>query len=262
MPKRKISAKELAADIRGGMDAAELATKHDITERQLQSTIEKLVAAGILTAQEGARFKQPAPVSASQGVDWKCPACGKPAGPGWTECPHCGVIMSKWQKKSFPPRDGIVAKSRNENRPAQMQLRPTWGWIGIVIICGATISLIIGGDYLPGLLGIAMGAMLVINAFGKASKQELTIKKSDVKMQETLPKPKLAERIKQEKEIESSSRAYEGPSIIFSIMAAGLGLLFLLGLMHWTRFLLLIVSLAVGDAIAGAIGRGITRNKS
>ncbi len=102
MPKRKISAKEFAADIRNGLNATALAAKYEITDGQLHVAVEKLVAAGVVTMQEVERFKQPGKVFSRPSGRQRCPACTKVIDKSALECPHCGVIIAKWQGRMIP----------------------------------------------------------------------------------------------------------------------------------------------------------------
>jgi Mor family transcriptional regulator len=54
--KRKLSAKEILADIRSGMDASELKRKYGLSDKSLEYVCNKLAAAGALTDKEGRRL--------------------------------------------------------------------------------------------------------------------------------------------------------------------------------------------------------------
>ena len=51
-PKRTISAKEILADMKAGMDDNALMTKYELTARQLQSVFRQIIRAGLATAME------------------------------------------------------------------------------------------------------------------------------------------------------------------------------------------------------------------
>jgi hypothetical protein len=97
MPKRKISAKELAADIRGGMDDSSLMTKYGLSSPGLENAFKKLVQANIFRESElvARRLVAEKTVAAA----WKCPACAMPQDHAHDECPQCGVIVAKFLKQ-------------------------------------------------------------------------------------------------------------------------------------------------------------------
>ncbi|MGO9121680.1 MAG: hypothetical protein ACLQPD_29235 [Desulfomonilaceae bacterium] len=95
MPKPKISAKELIADIRAGMDDPALMKKYGLSAQGLQSAFKKLVEAKAVKQSE---LDNRVPL-AERTVDivWKCPACGKPQTQQADICPNCGVIEAKFK---------------------------------------------------------------------------------------------------------------------------------------------------------------------
>lgn len=96
MPKPKISAKELIADIRAGMDDPALMNKYGLSAQGLQSAFKKVIEAKALKQSE---LDNRVPL-AERTVDivWKCPACGKPQTIVFDECPECGLVISKFDK--------------------------------------------------------------------------------------------------------------------------------------------------------------------
>ncbi len=98
MSKRQLSAKEILQDIRSGMDDAALMEKYQLSSQGLQSVFTKLVAAGVVKQAEV--DQRPPSHERTVNFVWKCPACGKPQPREFDECPDCGVIVSKFLKKS------------------------------------------------------------------------------------------------------------------------------------------------------------------
>lgn len=96
MPKEKISARELLADIRAGIDDPALMKKYELSAQGLQSACKKLVEAKALKQSE---VDNRVPLT-ERTVDivWKCPACGKPQTTEFDECPECGLVISKFDK--------------------------------------------------------------------------------------------------------------------------------------------------------------------
>ncbi len=103
MPQQKISAKELVADIRGGMGNAALVEKYKISAQGLQSIFNKLIAAGAL--QQAELDNRASSDDRTVNLAWKCPACGKPQSREYDECPDCGVIITKFLRQQEAKRD-------------------------------------------------------------------------------------------------------------------------------------------------------------
>ena len=96
--KRKISAREILADIRAGMTDSQLEFKHNISNSSLKMVYRKLVAAGVLKEDElpsaERDTKADSPESFQTG-DVYCPSCKSVRAPGATECSICGVVFEK-----------------------------------------------------------------------------------------------------------------------------------------------------------------------
>lgn len=96
--KKKISAREILADIRAGMTDSQLEFKHNISNSSLKMVYKKLVAAGVLkedelpTAERDAKADSPKLFSTR---DVHCPSCKSVQAPGATECSICGVVFEK-----------------------------------------------------------------------------------------------------------------------------------------------------------------------
>ncbi len=88
MEKRKITAREVLADIRYGKNDSSLMQKYSLSAQGLQSVFQKLLRAGLITQQE---LDDRIPVS-EQTVDiglFICPACGNIQGKEFVTCPRC-----------------------------------------------------------------------------------------------------------------------------------------------------------------------------
>ncbi len=105
LSKRKLSAKQIVADIRSGMDGTGLKRKYGLSDKALQSLCTKLLTAGALSENEIDRLRPPrdwakefheGPVKAL----WHCPACNTPQATEMSECPACGVIVEKFVARS------------------------------------------------------------------------------------------------------------------------------------------------------------------
>ncbi len=93
MPKKTINAKEILADIKGGMDDSALMEKYQLSEKGLQSLFKKLVDAGVLKQRE--QDERPSEPEESGKYVWKCSQCGKSQPKPFDQCPECGKIGSR-----------------------------------------------------------------------------------------------------------------------------------------------------------------------
>ncbi len=96
MAKRTMNAKELLADIKGGMDDARLMEKYRLSRDLLQSVFEKLVDMGLLKRHD--LEKRTLMSEKSIAIAWECPACDIPQPKAYDECPRCGVVAAKFKK--------------------------------------------------------------------------------------------------------------------------------------------------------------------
>jgi hypothetical protein len=96
-PKKKISASNLVADIRGGVSDLELLGKYELSPKSLKSAFAKLVKAGLIEQWEIDEREQS--VQEPVPVPWTCPACGTLHDRRHEECPHCGVVEAKYVPK-------------------------------------------------------------------------------------------------------------------------------------------------------------------
>jgi hypothetical protein len=97
MAKRAVSANEILADIKAGMNDGALMRRYGLSAPGLQSVFAKLFKAGALTGSELERRRP----SGEQTVEvvFKCPSCGKPQIKEFDLCPECGVIPEPQQTK-------------------------------------------------------------------------------------------------------------------------------------------------------------------
>jgi hypothetical protein len=98
MPKQKVRANELAADIRSGMDDSALMQKYRLSVQGLQSGLQKLLQAGLLKQNDlDERWSS---YATSVDLVLQCPGCGKPQTQQTDECPDCGYVFQKIRDKA------------------------------------------------------------------------------------------------------------------------------------------------------------------
>jgi hypothetical protein len=126
MTQRKISAKELLADIRRGMDDDALMGKYGLTQQRLQIALKKMVDAGLLR-QTAIDARTTRPVRERTDA-WNCPACGKPQPRKWEydECPECGVIVAKFLKQQELKRKRAEEEEKEKERKRKGQALATY----------------------------------------------------------------------------------------------------------------------------------------
>lgn len=134
---RKINAKEVQRDLQAGMSSSDLMEKYKLSSKGLESLLTKMRNAGLLTEtpQEGggrpkatipsearpaspkspgesvSKQSQPAPRPA---IAWTCPACGRNYDTEHSECPGCGIVVSKLTAQAapeMPPHAGVHERS-------------------------------------------------------------------------------------------------------------------------------------------------------
>jgi hypothetical protein len=102
--KRKLSAKQILADIRSGMDAPSLKREHGLSDKSFEYVLKQLVAAGLLTPDEMLRLEPPRsslerPPKPPAPAQWQCPACNALQPAEMAECPACGVVVAKFVER-------------------------------------------------------------------------------------------------------------------------------------------------------------------
>lgn len=119
--KRKLSAKQILADIRSGTDAPGLKSKYGVSDKSFEYVLTQLSTAGLLTEDEMRRLQprrgssKPSHEMPSQ-PQWRCPACNAPQVAEVRECPACGVVVAKF-----------VARQTEEDRLSSVSPRFTRG---------------------------------------------------------------------------------------------------------------------------------------
>ncbi len=115
--KRKLSAKQILADIRSGMDAPALKKEHSLSDKSFEYVLRQLSAAGLLTQDELRRL-EPRSGSAKPSREppawpqWRCPACNAPQAAAVPECPACGVVVAKFVARQGRGPDASMISPR------------------------------------------------------------------------------------------------------------------------------------------------------
>lgn len=111
MDKRRITAREILKDIRGGASDSTLMKKYTLSAQGLQSVFTKLVSSGVVAQAE---LDDRVPVS-ERTVDlglFICPACGNIQGKEFVTCPRCGFSTPQRAKQTAPAKtEGQPGKS-------------------------------------------------------------------------------------------------------------------------------------------------------
>jgi hypothetical protein len=100
--KQRISARQVLADIRSGVDCSELKRKYSLSDDALKYVLSKLEAAGVLTEADRQVVRGPLPeileaASKEPGTsEPRCPACEAVHDAEATDCPKCGIVLSKF----------------------------------------------------------------------------------------------------------------------------------------------------------------------
>jgi len=134
-PKRKLSAKQILADIRSGMDGKALKRKYALSDSAFDSVCAQLAAKGALTDREIRRLRSLRRSSAAspqtpEQVRWRCPACNTPQASEMPECPACGVVVEKFVARQGQD-DRVIGPGSLVSPDAGPTVRT--GWTPIVI---------------------------------------------------------------------------------------------------------------------------------
>ncbi len=133
--KRKLSAKQFLADIRSGLENAELKRKYDLSDKGLESVCTRLAATGALTEDQIRRLvprrssSETSPKVAKQ-TRWQCPACNTPQTAEMVECPVCGIVVEKFVARQGQAGDVSSADSGATPDTGQSERA---GWIPVFI---------------------------------------------------------------------------------------------------------------------------------
>ncbi|HMK35624.1 MAG TPA: hypothetical protein VK463_11185 [Desulfomonilaceae bacterium] len=125
MDKRKITAREILKDIRGGASDSDLMNKYTVSAQGLQSVFNKLVNSGVVTQSE---LDDRVPVS-ERTVDlglYICPACGNIQGKEFVVCPRCNFTAPQRSRQSAatPEVQDKKPAARPPAGPHKTQPRP------------------------------------------------------------------------------------------------------------------------------------------
>lgn len=123
MEKRKIDGREVLNDIRSGMEDAFLMRKYRLSSKGLVALFGKLVQSGLITQGELDLRSEPLSQRTVSLVLWKCPACGAPDLKEHEVCPHCGIIVSKFEQQHERIKDEV---ENYRNRPKEEMVRKTF----------------------------------------------------------------------------------------------------------------------------------------
>jgi hypothetical protein len=146
--KRKISGKQILADIRSGMDSYELKRKYDLSDKGFESVCTRLVAARALSENEVRRLaprgdsSETAP-EVPKYARWQCPACNTPQTAEMSECPVCGIVVEK-----FVARQGHVTQVSSEDAVAMgdASQEKRAGWTPVIV--SMVVCALVGGSLL------------------------------------------------------------------------------------------------------------------
>ena len=133
--KRKLSAKQILADIRSGMDGRGLKRKYLLSDKALESVYTQLAAKGALTENEIRRLR-PLPGSSEVSPEilerprWRCPACNTPQAAEMPECPVCGVVVEKFVARQ-DQADPVLSTAAGDSPDTGPSERT--GWMPIII---------------------------------------------------------------------------------------------------------------------------------
>ncbi len=166
--KKRISGRELAEDIRAGMDYSGLKAKYDLSHDQLQRAFGKLVSGGLLSQTELPGINNEDPDLTMSMNLMACPACRHQQPAQSTECAKCGVVFSKVSGEA-PPDFPLQPESFAD------RYKSAWiAWIGAGLV----------------LLFVALGWTIVSSrkdaqlAREEAVRQEETKKTAELKMEQ------------------------------------------------------------------------------
>ncbi len=144
--KRRLSAKQIVADIRSGMDDAQLRRKYGLSHRSLDVVYEKLATTGALSEAEirARAATSPSPdephPEPTHGFVWYCPACHTGRDSEFEECPSCGVVVAKFLSRQ------AVKKSATGPISATIGYGPGGGSTGWgPVVWSILVAVVVGG---------------------------------------------------------------------------------------------------------------------
>jgi ribosomal protein L37E len=95
--KRKITAKEIMADLRSGLDDPALMKKYNLSSEGLQSLFKKMLKAGVISRNELDSRTPMLEKTVELGL-FICPACGNIEHNEFKKCPKCGFAAPEYMK--------------------------------------------------------------------------------------------------------------------------------------------------------------------
>jgi uncharacterized membrane protein (DUF485 family) len=130
MGKRKITARELLADVKQGLGDPALMEKYKLSAQGLQSVFQKLVKAGLMTQAE-LDSRNP---SSERTVDiglYICTACGNIQSKEFTTCPRCGFEPPRTKTLiEEAPRPQFAAAAKRPDKQGEADKSPKGGETG------------------------------------------------------------------------------------------------------------------------------------
>ncbi len=146
--KRKLSAKQILADIRSGMDAAALQREHSLSNNSFEYVVRQLSANGLLTQDEMRRLApgsspSQAPMKRPPAAGWRCPACNAFQPAEMQECPACGIVVARFVERQGETEHAAKIAPRF-SRDAEPRGGKGWG----SFILSVVVLALIGGALL------------------------------------------------------------------------------------------------------------------
>jgi hypothetical protein len=96
--KKTVNAKLFVHDVQQGMSKLDLQRKYDLSESELGKIYQKLSDRGLLEKHTIELSREEFLKNHVQPVQWRCPSCGTVQNKVYEECPHCGIIVAKYEK--------------------------------------------------------------------------------------------------------------------------------------------------------------------
>lgn len=113
MEKRHISGHEVVQDVNAGMDDLALMEKYELSPKELDLLMKKLVEKERISEEEWAELQLL--WAQKKGNAWHCPACRMPQAHEFDECPQCGIIVAKFKGK-FRQEQGPPATENSQEQ--------------------------------------------------------------------------------------------------------------------------------------------------
>ena len=101
--------------------------KYRVSAKGLDVLFRKLADAGLL--RENELHRQNEDRATTTPVAWKCPACGAAQTREYAECPQCGVIVAKFQRKQSEAGEAEQYPESSFSQPSPLSVdAPSGGW--------------------------------------------------------------------------------------------------------------------------------------